>query len=339
MSSPPPNGIYVPVPTFFARTSASNYDPTNPPLDLETQTAHSLFLVRGGIKGLVILGSTGEAIHITNAERRELISSQRKELDNAGFKDRPIIAGTATQNIGETLEQIKEAKEAGAEYAMVLSPGYFASAASQEGVAKWFEAVADKAVLPVMIYHYPGVTNNLSIVPETFERLAAHKNIVGCKLSHGDIPDHTLIAASPKIDKKSFVVFSGLGQNLLPVLTVGGQGAIDGLAGIFPRTVVRLYQLYHDSSAKGTTKADIEEMRDLQFRICQGERIVAKWGAVGIKEAIARLWGFGDREGARLPLQGGLQGGDAEWAKFKEVHEGLKAYEESLEKGKPLPLR
>ncbi|KAF4548721.1 4-hydroxy-2-oxoglutarate aldolase-like protein 2 [Elsinoe fawcettii] len=339
MSSPPPNGIYVPVPTFFAKTSAADYDPTSPPLDLDTQTKHSLFLVRGGIRGLVILGSTGEAIHITNAERNKLISSQRKELDAAGFKDRPIIAGTATQNIEETLGQIKDAKEAGAGYAMVLSPGYFASAASQEGIAKWFEAVADKAVLPVMVYHYPGVTNGLYISPETFERLAAHKNIVGCKLSHGDIPDHTLIAASPKIDNKTFVIFSGLGQNLLPVLTVGGQGAIDGLAGIFPRTVVRLYQLYHDSSAKGTTKKDIDEMRDLQFRICQGERIVAKWGAVGIKESIARLWGFGDKEGARLPLQGGLQGGDAEWAKFKDVQEGLKKLEESYEKGQPLPLR
>ncbi|PNS17337.1 L-threo-3-deoxy-hexylosonate aldolase [Sphaceloma murrayae] len=338
-SKTPPSGIYVPVPTFFARTSASDYNATSPPLDLETQTAHSLFLLRGGVRGLVILGSTGEAIHITPSERSSLLSSQRSELDKAGFSDRPIIAGTATQNILETIAQIAADKEAGAEYAMVLSPGYFASAASQEGIAKWFEAVADEAVLPVMIYHYPGVTNGLNILPETFERLAAHKNIVGCKLSHGDIPDHTLIAASPKIDPGAFKVFSGLGQNLLPVLTVGGQGAIDGLAGIYPRVVVRLYQLYMDSSAKGTTKKDIDEMRALQFRICQGERIVAKWGAVGIKEAIARLWGFGDKEGARLPLQGGLQGGDAEWAKFKEVHEGLKALEESLEKGQPLPLR
>ena len=278
----------------------------------------------------MILGSTGEAIHITNRERNELLKSQREELDKAGFKDRPIIAGTATQNIEETLLQISDAKTAGAEYAMVLSPGYFASAAPQEGIARWFEAVADKAVLPVMIYHYPGVTNNLNITPATFERLAQHKNIVGCKLSHGDIPDHTLIASNPKIDPKHFVVFSGLGQNLLPVLTVGGQGAIDGLAGVFPKTVVRLFQTFQDSSAKGMTSKHIDEMRSLQYKICQGEKLVAKWGAVGIKEACARLWGFGDKEGARLPLAGGLQGGDSEWATFKEVLEGLKKYEESL---------
>jgi len=150
-ASPPPKGIYVPVPTFFAKEGTSSYDPTNPPLDLETQTEHSIFLVKGGIQGLVILGSTGEAIHLTNKERNELIASQRKALDDAGYKDRPIIAGTATQNIEETLMQVKESKDAGAEYAMVLSPGYFASAANQQGIQKWFEAVADKAVLPVMM--------------------------------------------------------------------------------------------------------------------------------------------------------------------------------------------
>lgn len=150
-SSPPPQGIYVPVPTFFAAEDSENYNPTSPPLDLETQTQHSLFLVEGGIRGLVILGSTGEAIFIKNKERNELIRSQRKALDDAGYKDRPIIAGTATQNIDDTIEMIEESKDAGAEYAMVLSPGYFAAATSQTGIQKWFEAVADKAVLPVMM--------------------------------------------------------------------------------------------------------------------------------------------------------------------------------------------
>jgi hypothetical protein len=140
------------VPTFFASQSASNYDPVNNPLDLETQTKHSLFLVKGGVRGLVILGSTGEAIHLTNKERNELIQSQRTELDNAGFNDRPIIAGTATQNVQETLIQLEDAKKAGAEYGMVLTPGYFASAASQQGIAKWFEAVADKSPIPIMMY-------------------------------------------------------------------------------------------------------------------------------------------------------------------------------------------
>lgn len=176
------------------------------------------------------------------------------------------------------------------------------------------------------------MTNNLYISPATFETLAQHPNIVGCKLSHGDIPDHTLIASNPKIDASKFVVFSGLGQNLLPVLTVGGKGAIDGLAGIMPRTVVKLFNVFQESSVKGASKQEMDQMRSLQYKICQGERLIGKWGTVGIKEAITRMWGIGEKEGARLPLQGGFQGGDQEWENWREVFEGLKELELSIEK-------
>lgn len=329
MSSPPPAGIYVPVPTFFAKEGTTSYDPVSPSLDLETQSKHSLFLVKGGVRGLVILGTTGEAVHITSKERNELIKSQRKTLDEAGYKDRPIIAGTATQNIEDTLQQIKESKEAGAESVLVLSPGYFATAVSQTGIQKWFEAVADKAELPVLIYHYPGVTNNLHIAPSTFEKLAAHPNIVGTKLSHGIIDDQTLIAASPNIDHEKFSVFTGLGQNLLPVLAIGGVAAIDGLAGVFPRVVVRLFNLFNETIASGITKDNIKELRDLQFKICEGEKLVARWGVVGLKEALARVWDFGGAKGARLPIAGGFED-DKEWSKWEKVYQGLKELEESL---------
>lgn len=329
MSSPPPAGIYVPVPTFFAKENTAAFDPITPPLDLETQSKHSLFLVKGGVRGLVILGTTGEAVHITSKERNELIKSQRKTLDDAGYKDRPIIAGTATQNIEDTLQQIQESKDAGAESVLVLSPGYFATAVSQTGIQKWFEAVADKAVLPVMIYHYPGVTNNLHIAPSTFEKLAAHPNIVGTKLSHGIIDDQTLIAASPNIDHDHFSVFTGLGQNLLPVLAIGGVAAIDGLAGCFPKVVVRLFNLFNDSIANGITKKEIQELRDLQFKICEGEKLVARWGVVGLKEALARVWDLGGAKGGRLPIAGGFED-DKEWSKWEKVYQGLKTLEEGL---------
>ncbi|KXT16616.1 hypothetical protein AC579_6672 [Pseudocercospora musae] len=328
--APPPQGIYVPVPTFFAKEGTPEYDPVSPPIDIKTQTEHSLFLVKGGIQGLVILGSTGEAIFIRNQERHELIKSQRKALDDAGFKDRPIIAGTASQNIEETVELIKDSQAAGAEYAMVLGPAYFAPVTSQAGIQKWFEVVADRSPIPILIYHYPGVTNNLFIAPATFEKLAAHPNIVGTKLSHGIIDDQTLIAASPRIDHEHFYVFTGLGQNLLPVLTIGGVAAIDGLAGCFPRIITRLFRHFNDSSAKGTTKKDIDTMRDLQFRICEGEKLVAAWGPIGMKECIGRVWGLGDPKGGRLPLQGGFPEGDQEWAKWEKVFTGLKELEEKF---------
>lgn len=125
-------------------------------------------------------------------------------------------------------------------------------------------------------------------------------------------------------------MFTGLGQNLLPVLAIGGVAAIDGLAGCFPRVVVRLFDLFNDSLAKGITKKEVQELRNLQFKICEGEKLVARWGVVGMKEALARLWDIGGAKGGRLPIAGGFEEGDKEWSKWEKVYQGLKELEESL---------
>lgn len=150
-SLPPASGIYVPVPTFFVSKSASAYNKTVPPLDLEAQAAHSLYLARSGIRGLVLLGSTGEAVHLTRSERTSQVKYVRAALEKAGFKDYPLIAGTATNGIEETIELLKESKEAGAQWGLVLAPGYFAGATSQEGIIGWYEAVADGSPIPIMM--------------------------------------------------------------------------------------------------------------------------------------------------------------------------------------------
>jgi 2-keto-3-deoxy-L-rhamnonate aldolase len=119
---------------------------------LATQAAHAVFLARAGIRGLVLLGSTGEAVHLTSSERVELVSAVRKGLDNEGYKDYPLIAGTATQSVEETLQHLSHSKNAGAQWGLCLAPGYFAGAVSQDGIARWFEAIADRSLIPIMVY-------------------------------------------------------------------------------------------------------------------------------------------------------------------------------------------
>jgi 2-keto-3-deoxy-L-rhamnonate aldolase len=151
MAAPPPAGVYVPVPTFFVSKTAANYNPAAPPLDLATQAVHSIHLAKSGIKGLVVLGSTGEAIHLSKKERFEVLSHVRKELKSAGFKNYPIIAGTTAQNIEEVVDQLKSAQEAGSQWGLCLVPGYFAGASTQDGIIQWFKAVADQSPIPVLM--------------------------------------------------------------------------------------------------------------------------------------------------------------------------------------------
>jgi 2-keto-3-deoxy-L-rhamnonate aldolase len=178
-------------------------------------------------------------------------------------------------------------------------------------------------------YHYPAVSNNVVLLPITMQRLSAHTNIVGCKLSHGNLDDHALIASNPNIDHERFHTFTGLGQQLVAVLGVGGAGAIDGLAAVFPRCLVRLYDLFRLQEEHGNmgTIPIGKTVRTLQYNICQGEKLVVKWGTVGIREAVARVLHFGDRDGGRWPLKGGFPAGDAEWENWKFAVEPLQVSE------------
>jgi 2-keto-3-deoxy-L-rhamnonate aldolase len=181
-------------------------------------------------------------------------------------------------------------------------------------------------------YHYPGVSNNILAPPALFERLAEHKNIVGCKLSHGDLPILTQITMSTSAHTApdKFRVFTGLGQQLVPVLSVGGAGAIDGLAGFFPHVVVRLYNVFQELQAAGDSKHHLRQaLRDLQGDVTRGEELVGKWGTVGIKEAIARELGLGSGPATRLPLYGGLT--EAQWQEFEPVMAQLRKVEKMLQ--------
>lgn len=176
-------------------------------------------------------------------------------------------------------------------------------------------------------YHYPGVSNGVKVVPSTYATLAKHPNIVGCKLSHGDVSYHAQIGSNPAIDYAHFHPFTGLGQQLLPVMSVGIVGAIDGSAGFFPKSLVRLWEL---SSKNQPTDEEVRERRLLQFKVSSMEEIVVKFGTVGIKDAVSRLRGFGDLDGTRLPLFGGIPGGDAEWSNWKGVIGAMEEVEKSL---------
>jgi 2-keto-3-deoxy-L-rhamnonate aldolase len=147
--SPPPTGVFVPVPTFFKPLSSSSS--VQPDIDVETQVAHSIYLAKNGVRGLVLLGSTGEAIHMSRQERSDMVSGVRKGLTDAGFKDYPIIAGVLVNSVDEASEWLDDLKKAGAQWGLVLAPGYFGPAASQDNIREWYAEVADRSPMPILM--------------------------------------------------------------------------------------------------------------------------------------------------------------------------------------------
>ncbi|KAL2758334.1 hypothetical protein ACRALDRAFT_1048161 [Sodiomyces alcalophilus JCM 7366] len=319
----PPPGVFVPVPTFFKADLTDNV--LQPAIDVVTQVNHSIHLAKSGITGLVLMGSTGEAVHMSAAERFTMISAVRKGLERAGYGHYPIMAGVLTNSADEALEWLRDAHKAGAQWGLVLAPGYFGAAANQKNLIDWFTLVADKSPLPILVYNYPGVTNNLVVSVETYEILAMHPNIVGCKMSHGNVSHHVQLSLHPSIDHTKFRVYSGFGQQLGPIVLFNAAGVIDGLAAIFPKTVSRLYSL---AASQPLDEATLQEVQRLQWKVSTAEEFIVKNGIIGIRDAIYKVLGFGHLRGGRLPLQGSLPPGEFE--KWSSIFEEMTREEKAL---------
>lgn len=285
----PTPGVYTPSATIFKTDGPKG----RPAADIDAQVKHTIFLADNGVTGVVLLGSTGEMVHMTKKERFDFVAGVKKGLDAKGYKDYPVLAGVAHHGIDDTLEEIKSMKEAGAKWAMVLAPNYFASSTTQQGLINWFTAVADESVLPVVIYYFPGVSNNLKMTPETFEVLAQHPKICGAKLSHGNVTDYAQIALNPKVQEADFTTMTGLGQLLLPAMAVGCHGTIDACSGVFPKLLVKLWTL--------SKEGKIQEAQKLQYVVSRVEEIVAANGPMGVKHLMDKVLGYSSDLG-RAPL-------------------------------------
>jgi 2-keto-3-deoxy-L-rhamnonate aldolase len=120
-------------------------------VDVTTQIKHSVYLAKNGIRGLVLLGSTGEAIHLSSPERKDLIAGVRRGLADAGFPEYPIIAGILTNSVDDALEQLADAKASGAQWGLVLAPGYFGPVFTQQNILEWYTLVADESPMGIMV--------------------------------------------------------------------------------------------------------------------------------------------------------------------------------------------
>ena len=146
-------------------------------------------------------------------------------------------------------------------------------------------------------------------------------------MSHGNVSHHVQVSLDPKIDHEQFRVFSGFGQQLGPIVVFGAAGVIDGLAAIYPKTVVALFNAV--SKVNEGDKEALKEARRLQYVVSKAEEFIGKTGVVGIKDAVYRVTGLGENEGGRLPLKGRLD--DTQWESLRGTYlDDIEAEEKRL---------
>jgi 4-hydroxy-tetrahydrodipicolinate synthase len=181
--------------------------------------------IEGGVSALVVLGTTGENPTITEDERRRIVDAA---LDAADGRV-PVIVGTGTNNTDESVAFSKAAVDAGADGLLVVGPYY--NKPSQAGFAAHVETIATAAEAPIILYNVPGRTS-FNIAPETALHLAEEvPHVAGIKEASGDIEQiDDLLAHRPD----GFGVYSGDDEMTLPLLAMGGDGAVSVISNALP---------------------------------------------------------------------------------------------------------
>ena len=134
------------------------------------------------VTGVVVLGSTGEAIFLSDDERRQVLRIAREATSN----HKVLIAGTGIESAIETLRLTEYAAELGYDVAMVRTPHYYKSQMTPANMLAFYRTVADRSPLPVIIYNFPQATG-YDIPAEVVIELAEHPNLIGIKESSGDV--------------------------------------------------------------------------------------------------------------------------------------------------------
>lgn len=190
--------------------------------------------VEAGSHGISVTGTTGEPSALTLEEREHVMEVAKKAVDGRV----PFVPGTGTNNLDETFRLTRAAEALDADAALVIVPYY--SKPSQEGLYRYFAAVADATELPLVIYNIPGRTA-VNMAPATMARLRRDRpQIVGVKESNTDFEHVTKVLYECGRD---FLVFSGIELLCYPMLAIGGAGHVSATANVLPAEVARLYDL------------------------------------------------------------------------------------------------
>jgi 4-hydroxy-2-oxoglutarate aldolase len=237
------------------------------------------------LAGYVVLGSNGEGIYLDDDEALRVADVAAE----ARSPDKFLIVGTGRESTRATIALTRRAGRAGADAVLVTPPAYYRASMTPAALEFHYQAVADAAEVPVLLYHVP------RFCPVTFEpawvcRLACHPNIAGLKDSSADV---VFLTTCLKDRPGGFRVYVGTANLLLAGLVLGADGGILALANVAPQECVELLRLVE--------RGEIECARALQHRLLAlNETVTTRHGVPGLKLAMDLVGLHGGE--ARRPL-------------------------------------
>ena len=208
---------------------------------IEYQISHST-------DAIVICGTTGESATLDHNEHTQAI---KVAVDVTAGRI-PVIAGTGSNDTAYALKLSNDAEKLGVDGLLMVTPYY--NKASQEGLIKHFNYVADRVSTPIILYNVPSRTG-CEIKPETYAELAKHKMIYAAKEATGNLSS---IAKTISLVPEDFAIYSGNDDQITPIMSLGGKGVISVLSNILP-------QVAHDI-AQSALDGDFKKSAELQLK-------------------------------------------------------------------------
>lgn len=239
--------------------------------------------IAGGINALVIAGTSGEGSTLSDEEHRMVLKFAVEKV--AGRV--PVIAGTGSNDTAYAVSLTRYACEAGCDAMLVVTPYY--NKATQGGLIRSFEVIADVSTKPVILYNVPSRTG-CNLLPKTCAVLAEHPNIVAVKEASGNISQIAELAAltAGKLD-----IYSGNDDQIVPILSLGGIGVISVLSNIMPKETAEICSRFFAGDVAGSARLQLSLMELIGALFCEVNPIP-------VKAAVSAM-GFGENY-LRLPL-------------------------------------
>ena len=219
-------------------------------------------VIAGGVSGIFILGTTGEAPDLSYRLRRELI-----RLVTAGVGGRiPVLVGITDTAFVESIALAEVAQDAGADAVVLATPYYFP--AGQTELSRYIDRVVERLPLPLVLYNMPSLTKVWFDI-DTVAELSRHKQIVGVKDSSGDLDYFKKLVALKSI-RPDWTIMIGPEAMLPEAMALGGDGGVSGGANIFPNLFVECFNAIVAEDSDGTKRL-MKHIRRLQDIYCVGK--------------------------------------------------------------------
>jgi 4-hydroxy-tetrahydrodipicolinate synthase len=241
------------------------------------------FLIDQGVQGIFVMGTSGEAMSVTNEVWRAAIE---RTLEVAAGRV-PVLCGVIDSCTSRVLERVRAAEDMGAKI-VVVTPGFYTQTTCQEEIVRHFEAICRSTRLQVAAYNIPATTHS-NILPETIRRLADLENLIAYKDSAGNWEQfqRNLFV----LEGSHIALFNGAEELCAASLVFGGDGCVPGLANFFPKLFVDLFTAAH--------AGDIRKAYDLQKKVWEIRKVLyvgRSW--MSAMKYLARRAGFGSDRAA-----------------------------------------